>query len=297
MINKKILIIVGGKANYLTAFSKEAKNLGLDLTLASFSDLEYDFKGTDKKFIVKIGQKDLVNFDVIYFRLLGKRLEEASIISDYARRKRIKIVDKIYGRPQFIRLPLLKGLETKLLFEKGLPVPRTLLLSLSQIAREAPKQLGFPFIIKGTNGKRGRAVWSPENHLELTKLIKKLKPRELLGERFIAQEFIKASIRIRVFVIGGKARAAVVRPQRWMARFDKDTPKRLSYRKVPVRYSRVAEKAAKSLLIDIAGVDILETKDKKLYVLEVNSAPLWNSIKKDTGLNVEREILRFLIKV
>jgi glutathione synthase/RimK-type ligase-like ATP-grasp enzyme len=121
--------------------------------------------------------------------------------------------------------------------------------------------------------------------------------RELMGERFIAQEFIKASIRIRVFVINGKAKAALVRPQRWVNRFNKEMPQNRAYIKVPEKYAAIAEKAAKSLFIDIAGVDILETNDKNLYVLEVNSAPKWDSVKKDTGFNVEREILKFLIRL
>ena len=42
-------------------------------------------------------------------------------------------------------------------------------------------------------------------------------------------------------------------------------------------------------------VDILhEDTTNKAYVLEVNSAPRWEAIAKDTDVNVEREILRFL---
>ncbi|MCX6704255.1 MAG: ATP-grasp domain-containing protein [Candidatus Woesebacteria bacterium] len=272
MKNKKILILAGGGIDHLLAFSKEAKKLGLSVTLASFSDLEYDFKGTGRVPVIKMGGEDLASFDTIYFRLVGKRLEDASIVADYA-------------------------LETKLLFEKGLPVPRTLFLSLREMVKKAPKLLGFPFVIKGTNGKQGHAVWSPENQKELEGLVKNLEIREGLGERFLAQEFIRASIRIRVLIIGGKAKAAIVRPTRWRTRFDKGKPQRNAYKKVPLKYSKIAQKAAKSLYIDIAGVDLLEDKDKKLYVLEVNSAPRWYSTKKDTGLNVEREILKFLIAV
>lgn len=297
MKNKKILILTGGKVSKLSSFSKEAAKLGVNLTVAPFSNLEYDFKSTDKKSVVRIGSKDLADFDVIYFRLLGKRIEDAAIVSDYAKNNRIKVVDRMYQKPQFLKVPIPKGLETKLLFEKGIPFPRTLFLSLNQIQKRAPKELGFPFIIKGTNGKRGRAVWSPENKSELAKLITELKPREILEERFLAQEFIKSSVRIRVFVINGKSKAAIVRPQRWATRFDKEPANKSFYQKVPLKYSRLAEKASKCLFIDVAGVDILETGDGKLFLLEVNSAPRWDSIKKDTGLNVEKEIIKYLIKL
>ena len=59
--------------------------------------------------------------------------------------------------------------------------------------------------------------------------------------------------------------------------------------------STLAVMAANALEIDIAGVDIIHDEATgKAYVLEVNSAPRWESIEKDTGLNIEREILKFL---
>jgi glutathione synthase/RimK-type ligase-like ATP-grasp enzyme len=161
MKKNKVLILTGGKARDLLAFSKEGKSLGIDLKLASFDDLEYDIGLTGAKFSIKIGKQDLTNFDVIYFRLLGKSTENASIVADYAKRKKIKVVDRLYEEPKYIRLPLPKGLETMLLFENGIAVPHTLFLTLRQMVTRAPQQFGFPFVVKGTNGKRGRAVWSP----------------------------------------------------------------------------------------------------------------------------------------
>jgi ribosomal protein S6--L-glutamate ligase len=297
MKNKKILILTGGKVSNLSAFSKEAKVLGTDLKIAAFSDLEYDIESAGKGSSIKIGDRNLADFGVIYFRLLGDSTENAAIVADYAKRRGIRIVDSLYEKPEFVKLPLPKGLETMLLYESGVPVPHTMFMTLRRMVTKAPDKIGFPLVVKGTNGKRGRAVWSPGNQSELAQLVKKLKARKLTCERFIVQEFIKASIRIRVFVIGEKAKAAIVRPQRWVNRFSKELPPNRSYKKVPSKYSSMAEKAAKALSIDIAGVDILETKNKKLFVLEVNSAPKWNSIKRDTGFNVEREILKFLINL
>ena len=37
-----------------------------------------------------------------------------------------------------------------------------------------------------------------------------------------------------------------------------------------------------------------ENKTGKKYVLEVNSAPRWASLEKDTGLEVEKEIVKYL---
>jgi len=64
---------------------------------------------------------------------------------------------------------------------------------------------------------------------------------------------------------------------------------------VPEKYSEMAVKAAKTVDLDISGVDILvEDATDKLYVIEANAAPSWKLIAKDCGVNVEKEILKFL---
>jgi ribosomal protein S6--L-glutamate ligase len=53
--------------------------------------------------------------------------------------------------------------------------------------------------------------------------------------------------------------------------------------------------SAKAVSLDIAGIDILkEDKTGKLYVIEANAAPSWKAMAKDTGINIEREILKYL---
>lgn len=294
-MNKNILILVGGNKNHLKPFLLEARKMGLNISCASFSELNYFLSSSNKPASLRVGDKDLKGFDLIYIRLVGKRFEDVSIVADYARENRIIIVDKMYEESRFIRLPLAKGLEAKLLYEASLPVPKTYFSSFLKILEVSPQVFGFPFVIKITTGKQGHGVWSPENMEELKKLAYELEQKENNGERFISQEFIKAGVRIRVFVVGGKAKAGLVRPTRWWRRFRNDKPEKSSFIKVPFKYSILAEKAAGVLGIDVAGVDILqEDSTGKLYVLEVNSAPRWASIKKDTGLNVEAEILKFL---
>ncbi len=289
-VHKKILIFVGGGKNHLKPFLVEGRKLGLNVVCASFSELAYFLDSSGKPVSLKIDGYDLKNFDLIYIRLVGRRFEDVSIVADYAHKNRIKLVDS--------RLPLTKGLETKLLYEASLPVPKTFFSSVLEIAKVSPRIFGFPFVIKSTTGKQGHGVWSPENMEELKELASELKEKEDKGGRFISQEFIKAGVRIRVFVVGGKAKAGLVRPTKWWKRFRADKPEKSSFIKVPLKYALLAEKAIKALGIDVAGVDILqEDSTGKLYVLEVNSAPRWESIKKDTGLNVEAEILKFLSKL
>lgn len=107
-----------------------------------------------------------------------------------------------------------------------------------------------------------------------------------------------------MFVIGKQALAAITRPTRWRKRFTNKINgkypegKRGALYPIPKKQADLAVKAANALGIEIAGVDILiDDRSDKLFVLEVNSAPRWEAIRTDTGINVEREVLKYLIQL
>ncbi|MFC1600560.1 RimK family alpha-L-glutamate ligase, partial [Patescibacteria group bacterium] len=216
--NKKILVVVGGGVKHLSPFKKAAGELGADVVCASFSTLEYETVGGQVK--VKVEGIDLAEFSVVYIRLVGKRYEDVALLTYCCRQKGVRLVDTIYQSDGVIRIPIPKSIETKLMYDAGIPVPKTYFGRMKMIRENAEELLGFPFVIKGTMGKQGHAVWSPRTHEELDEMVDKFTPKEKKeGVRFLAQEFIKASQRSRVFVIGEKAVAAITRPTRWRRRF------------------------------------------------------------------------------
>ncbi len=305
MSSKSVLIIVGGGRKHLYPFEEEAAKLGIDLTCASFSQISF-FTEVRGKIDFRVSDKSLGLFDVVYVRLVGKRFEELSLLVDYCSKNNIRVVDKMFLERCSVRMPYPKSLETKLLFEAGIPVPRTLFGNLDKILSEAPNIFGYPFVIKGTTGKQGHAVWSPRNLNEVSLIRQKIEKarKKEPSMRFLAQEFVKASQRNRVFVLGDKAIAAITRPTRWRRRFvervDGSCSEGVRKALVPVPKidAELAIKAASSLGVEVAGVDIItEDSSGKKYVLEVNSTPRWQSIKEDTGVNVEREILKYLISL
>lgn len=309
-MSKKILILAGGGVKSLLPFVDEAKVLNLNLKLASFSKLEYITNG---EVPITVEGENIGNFDIIYFRLVGKRFEDVALVVNYAKQCGVKIVDKVYansgltseaGQAPLIRLPLPKSIEVKLLVEAGVPVPRTYFGRTKMMKDKAVKLFGFPFVIKETTGKQGHGVWSPRNRHELDKLIEKFTLLEKSGKsRFLAQEFIKASTRKRIFVIGERVVAGIIRPTRWRKRFvDKNSNLYEGIRDnlYPVDSSdaNLAVSAASAVGVDIAGVDIItEDQTGKDYVLEVNSAPRWAALKKDKTVNIEKEILKYLSSI
>lgn len=301
---KKILVITGGSVKKLEQFRQASKNLKLDVTLASFGDLEF-FSGERKgEFVLRIGERDVADFAVIYIRLVGKRLEDASLLVDYAKQKGIKLVDRIYQESHLLPPTLSKSLELKKLIEAGIRIPKTLFGSISAIAEKGEELLGFPFVIKGTQGRKSREAWAPKDAEELIDLISTLKEEEKEGKRFFAQKFIEGSQRTRVLVVSGRVLGAITRPTKWRTRFlpkidgQYPEPEKGQVKPVPKEDSEIALAATRAVSLDIAGVDIIHNDATgRPYILEVNAAPRWEAFKKDTGIHVEEEILKFLAKL
>jgi len=297
----KLLIIVGGPKQKVDSFIEPAERLGIDLTTASFYDLNFT-NVNENGYVLKIGETDVSKFDSVYIRVVGKRLEEATLLVNYLKKHKILVVDKLYSNSLFIPSSISKSAEHAKLMEKNIPLPPTVFGSLFYLRDNAEKFLGFPYVIKCTVGRKARDVWAPKTKKELGELIITLREREKTGQSFFAQKLVNASQRIRVFVIDGQVIGAVTRPTKWRKRWTKkvggEYPQGLkeSIYPVPENYSKLAIRTTNVAELDISGIDILEEDETgKLFIIEANAAPSWNLIKKDVGINVEEEILKFLM--
>lgn len=295
-MSKKILILTGGPVGKLDNFAKAAQKLQIDnLTLASFSDINYQ---SSDKYNLFVGSQNLSEFDLIYFRVIGKRIEDATLVANYARQNNIRIVDNLYINSLLLPPSISKAAETAKLIEAGIPIPKTIYGSIEYLKSVAPDEVGFPMIVKSTTGKKAREVWSPADAVELRNLMKELSKKEKEGARFFAQEFVKASRRYRVFVLGGEVFAVASAPTKWRKRFNTvELEKGLV--SMPTREMKeLGIKAARAVGLDISGVDILKVDETgEMFVIEANAAPTWKMIEKLTGKNMAEEILKWLTKL
>lgn len=294
-MNKKILVITGGNAKRLETFRKIAEKFSLDLTTASFSGLSYLLdKGIFK---LEIDGVDLASFSVVYIRLVGKRREDAMLLAEYAKDKGIKVIDTTHLN----RGVLPKSLEIKKLIRVGIPMPKTYFGKVADIFKNGENLLGKWFVIKSTSGKRSKAVWSPKTQEETEILRADLLKREKDGERFFAQSFVYASQRERYFVIGDKVVAGITRPTIWRRRFIAKingmipNGKREPIAPISDIDAKLALLASRAVSLEIAGVDVVRDEfSGETFVLEVNSAPRWEGVMRDTGINIEEEIVKYL---
>jgi ribosomal protein S6--L-glutamate ligase len=183
----------------------------------------------------------------------------------------------------------------QILGQAGLKVPATV-LSRSQRGLKAAVQAvgGLPVVVKVLQGTQGVGVMLMHTPIALGSVLDTLRG---LSQDVIIQQFIAegAGRDYRVFVIGGKVAAAMMRtaPEgEFRSNIHRGGEGRLV--KLPVAYQRAAVRAAKVLGLEIAGVDLMESKSGPL-VLEVNSSPGFEGIERATGLNIARQIVRHMM--
>jgi RimK family alpha-L-glutamate ligase len=293
---KKILILTSGSKRKLVPFKLAGNKIDTPITTASFADIVYESSNTGVR--LKSGE-DIADFAIIYFRLVGKELETASLVADYAKKNGVKIVDKIYTNSQVFPVSQSKAQEMKDLSDVGIQIPRTFFGSLKEIAKNSPDMFGFPFVIKSTSGKKGKEVYLPKTREDLRRLIKKLIIEEKSGKKFFSQEFINAVKRIRVMVIGGKVVGTITQLTRWRKKITSYKPQadeaKIELYLADPEVKKLAIRATEAVGLDISGVDILKDEiTGKLYVIEVNAAPSWKLVKKYCKVNIENEIIKYL---
>lgn len=150
-----------------------------------------------------------------------------------------------------------------------------------------------PLVLKPLFGSQGRG-------LKLIRRAQDLPGAEAVAGVYYLQRFAafeRDGFRdIRVLVSGGRVVAAMTRHSRhWITNIKQGAvpePAQLS-----LAVERLALEAARVLGTDIAGVDILMTREGTPTVLEVNSMPGWSGLQRVTNFSVAGRLARdFLVR-
>jgi len=152
---------------------------------------------------------------------------------------------------------------------------------------------GAPVVVKLLEGTQGRGVVLAETVKAAESVIDAF--IELKAD-FLVQEFIKEAggSDVRCFVIGKKEVAAMERksaPGEFRSNLHRGGTAVLT--KLTPLERRTAIKAAQTMGLNVAGVDILRSSRGPL-VMEVNSSPGLRGIEESTGVNVAAKIIQFI---
>ncbi len=174
-----------------------------------------------------------------------------------------------------------------------IPVVKTVVIKNEAYLEKTLAYVKTPLIIKSAHGSYGRGIIIAE-----TKRAAKAAYSILAAKTVLIQEYIKESKGkdIRVFVIGNRVIASMERAAR-RGEFRSNielggTGKAI---KVNREYKNLAIRAAKALDLEVAGVDIIATKNGPA-VMEVNANPGFKEIEEVSGVNIAEKIIKHAIK-
>ncbi len=246
---------------------------------------------TDAGIMVKYDGKPLPEVDVIIVR--PNFVEEPTLhqyIYDLLVRAGYKVVNGSMG----ITRTKNKLLQRSDLRGANIPMPKWAAAYDAVGCLTAVKSLGYPVMLKMAFGTKGKGVFFVDKRETLIPIIDYLSVRD--GNPVIIEEFIEEAkhAHVRIFVIGGEIAAAmnVVAPEG-----DVRSNSGGTYEKIDLtdEEQSIALLAAKTMNLDIAGVDMLRSSRGPL-VMEVNANPGFTELEKTTGVDVAAKIVQFSLK-
>ncbi|MBX5480554.1 MAG: RimK family alpha-L-glutamate ligase [Myxococcaceae bacterium] len=183
----------------------------------------------------------------------------------------------------------------QLLAQSGIDVPRTVMArdrhNISQLIEEVG---GLPAIIKLIRGTQGVGVMIAQSLAEVQSILDTF---SALDQDIVLQEFVKESKGrdIRALVLGDRVLGAMRRTAR-RGEFRSNIHRGGSGKPVKLDplWAAEAVKAAQVIGLELAGVDMLETKDGP-KIMEINSSPGWEGLEQATGIDVAGAIIEHAV--
>lgn len=230
--------------------------------------------------------KNLKELSALYIANWRINPEFAMAIVSYLQRQGIPVINPEIGR--FI--PVSKLGEFVMMSDKDIPLPDSVFMRHKHLLRAIKKgklPFKFPFIAKTINGSMGSSNWLIKNVDELHAAIES-EPDNI----FVLQKFIPNEFDYRILVFGGVPRMVIKRSRVSDETHVNNTSKGGDGVIIPLEQMdpvvldiavRAAEAVGRS---DLGGVDIIiDSRDGKPYVLEVNKSP-----QIETGSNVDKKL-------
>lgn len=182
----------------------------------------------------------------------------------------------------------------QILSRAGVGLPTTSFAhSIQDVASLLEVVGGAPVVVKLLEGTQGLGVVLAETRKAAESVIGAFRQ---LDANILVQQFIKEAkgADIRAFVVGGKVVAAMLRqgaPGEFRSNIHRGGTAEAI--KLSPKERSTAVRAAKSLGLDVAGVDLIQS-DEGPMVLEVNSSPGLEGIESASGIDIADLIIEYI---
>lgn len=274
----------------------EAKNYSnkLKVFTASYKDLLHICRDRNWEIIDLSNKRKLSAYDVIHFRNYTSLPNEVAVIASYLEARGVCYIN---NEVRNIRNTSSKLWQMKHLQAQSIPVPNTYFFHSSRY-KKALDYLDqrydntdlFPCVVKLIDGMKGSHNYLAINETELSKIY-----QQNADKKFIMQPFIKNDGDYRILFIGSDSEPVIFKRTAIAGSHLNNTSKGGNALEVPegevsFAYVSMARQAAKSMDIEIAGVDlIIDSDSNKPYILEVNTTPAIL-----TGFNTPKKTVKYL---
>ncbi|HBO38297.1 MAG TPA: 30S ribosomal protein S6--L-glutamate ligase [Pasteurellaceae bacterium] len=183
----------------------------------------------------------------------------------------------------------------QILVQAGIAIPNTVLPGTEYQANKAVKQVCSPTVLKTLSGSQGIGVILAERPQSTVSILETLKQADI---PVLLQDFIEEAggADLRCFVVGNRVVAAMRRVGQngeFRANFHRGGKAEKIH--LGEEEKSIAIKAAQALNLDVAGVDLIHSK-QGLLVLEVNASPGLELIEKTSGIDIAVQMIAYLEK-
>jgi ribosomal protein S6--L-glutamate ligase len=180
----------------------------------------------------------------------------------------------------------------QLLAAARIPIPRTAVIRTADDLDEAIDQVGgLPCVLKLLKGTQGIGVMLAESREGLESILQAFWS---LGHTVLLQEFVKESKGkdVRAFVVGDEVVGAMRRTAR-VGEFRSNIHRGGVGKALDLAEAdrKTVVRAARSLGLEVAGVDYLESKAGP-KIIEVNASPGFQGLEQATGLDIAGAVVR-----
>ena len=194
------------------------------------------------------------------------------------------------------RLKLFRSKDTQSLFfnEHNIPAIKTLLYR-GKLTSDLEKELlclsnEEKYILKMNRGNQGIGVNYLESHKSLISVLETF--HAMRDQRFLIQPYVPHKKEWRVLFVGREIIACIeetISKEDFRGNAKRSIGKLI--KKIPRELESMAHKAFLHSGLDYAGIDLLETIDGQILVLEVNAVPGFEQAEELSGYNIARELL------
>ncbi|MEO5950530.1 MAG: ATP-grasp domain-containing protein [Candidatus Saccharimonadales bacterium] len=232
--------------------------------LITYAELIFELR--DGYSCVRVGNKDLSSFDLVYIRDFQGYEYERNAVALYLKHHGVRFLNTDTAKFQHIS----KLTQYMQFVFSDVSIPSSIFGQGQYLIDAIENKFGYPAIVKSITGNSGNDNFLVKNHDELDKVI-----NDHNQTKFIAQEFIPNDGDLRVIVLGGKVECIY-------SRIGKASDHRnnisqggdkeyLDMNSVSTEHKDLAVRAALALGREICGVDVMVNKQtNKAIILEAN---------------------------